>query len=87
MAWITRSEGVFKLHDSDNYCGALLSLTDAAEIMAVDPAVLQPLASEDEEGVLRVNELDLHRSGAEERFRHLIRKGWGTLGAVLTSWC
>ena len=39
MAWITRSEGVFKLHDSDNYCGALLSLTDAAEIMAVDPAV------------------------------------------------
>ena len=62
MAWITRSEGVFKLHDSDNYCGALLSLTDAAEIMAVNPAVLQPLASEDEEGVLRVNELDLHRS-------------------------
>jgi hypothetical protein len=35
MAWIGRPQGIFRLHDSDAFCGSYLSVADAAEILAV----------------------------------------------------
>jgi hypothetical protein len=62
MAWIGKSQGVFRLHDSDNYCGSYISVPDAAEILEVDRSCLAalPLKTIDDEQF--VSELDIHKA-------------------------
>jgi hypothetical protein len=67
MAWIGGSEGVFRLHDSDDNCGSLVSLSDAAEIFDVSVSALANLANttlkiSEADGEKFVNELDLHKA-------------------------
>jgi hypothetical protein len=62
MAWITKSGGVFRLHDSDNHCGSYLTVADAAEILEVDPPALTFLPTKIIAGEQFVNELDLHKA-------------------------
>src|SRR5262249_35058893 len=76
MAWIGGSAGEFRLHDSDDWCGSMLSVEDAAEIFDVPVADLTALdggaLSIKKVGDKRfVNELDLH-------------KAWGS-GAITTT--
>jgi len=61
MAWIGKSHGVFKLHESDDHCGSFLSVPDAAEILGVNEDVLLVYAKLDDDGQLWVSELDLHK--------------------------
>lgn len=61
MAWIGKPQGVFKLHQSDSYCGSFLSMADAAEILDVDQDQLSPFAKADVSGERWLSELDLHR--------------------------
>lgn len=61
MAWIGKSHGVFKLHESDSYCGSFLSIADAADILDVDQEQLSPFAKTDDSGERWVSELDLHK--------------------------
>lgn len=85
MAWIGGSEGVFRLHDSDDWCGSMIGLEDAAEIfdlqaddlVALDGAALSIKRVEDRRFV---NELDLHKawgSGAIVAPLHPARIGKG----------
>src|SRR5262245_6828334 len=62
MGWISGWEGVFKLHDSDRYCGSKISLEDAAEILSVRPAALSGLPRREENGVVYLCENDLYRA-------------------------
>jgi hypothetical protein len=67
MAWIGGSEGVFRLHESDDYCGSMVSLSDTAEIFDVSVSDLTGLAGTklkitEAEGDKFVNELDLHKA-------------------------
>jgi hypothetical protein len=67
MAWIGKSHGTFRLHDSDRFCGSYLSVADAAEILAVSKSSLALYAKQDDDGNVWVSELDLHkRWGAGE---------------------
>src|ERR1017187_3975614 len=61
MAWIGKSHGFFKLHDSNRFCGSFLSLADAAEILSVLESLIVPYSKKDDEGNVWVSELDLHR--------------------------
>lgn len=40
MAWIEGARGIFRLHDSDLWCGSLLPVADVVEILQVEPAAL-----------------------------------------------
>jgi hypothetical protein len=76
MAWIGGSAGEFRLHDSDDWCGSMLSLDDAAAIFDVAVGDLKALdgkaLSIKQVGDKQfVNELDLH-------------KAWGS-GAIRTT--
>ena len=62
MAWITGSEGVFRLHNSDMWCGSLISVEDAAEICGVQVSELSDIQQRVIDGVAYVVELDLHKS-------------------------
>ena len=67
MAWIGGSAGVFRLHDSDDNCGSMVSLSDAAEIFDVAVSALAALANTtlkitEADGERFVNELDLHKA-------------------------
>jgi hypothetical protein len=62
MAWIGKSQGLFRLHSSDEHCGSFLTIDDAAEILDVPPAALEALPTRDLDGEVLINELDLHRS-------------------------
>lgn len=67
MAWIGGSAGVFRLHDSDDNCGSMVSLGDAAEIFDVAVRELAQLADTllpitEVDGEKFVNELDLHKA-------------------------
>lgn len=62
MAWLGKSHGIFRLHDSDNYCGSFMSLEDAAEILNVTISAFQKLPIVREEGIDYISELDLHRA-------------------------
>lgn len=70
MAWIGKSQGIFKLHDSDNYCGSYLSIDDAAEVLEITTSQLTDLPIRTINGQTVISELDLH-------------KAWGT-GKVLS---
>jgi hypothetical protein len=76
MAWIDGSAGRFRLHDSDDNCGSMISLEDAAEIFDVQASTFTAIKN----SVLKIveidnepfiNELDLH-------------KAWGS-GAIPTA--
>lgn len=62
MAWIGRSEGIFRLHDSDRYCGSYLSTEDAAEILGVQPADLALLPTINGADGRLISELEIHRA-------------------------
>lgn len=62
MAWIGKSQGIFKLHDSDNYCGSYISLEDASEILGVEPDTLSFLPQKVIEEEKFLSELDLHKA-------------------------
>lgn len=70
MAWIGKSQGIFKLHDSDNHCGSYLSIDDAAEVLEVTTSQLTDLPIRTINGQTVISELDLH-------------KAWGT-GKILS---
>lgn len=80
MAWIGKSDGIFRLHDSDRFCGSYLSIPDAAEILAVDKSCLIVYAKQDDDGNEWVSELDLQkRWGAGDiRSPHPARIGSAT---------
>jgi len=61
MAWIRKSQGIFKLHDSDNYCGSFISVDDAALILGVEESALRLLPKVKEGDDLYISELDIHR--------------------------
>lgn len=61
MAWIGKAQGVFKLHDSDSWCGSLLSLDDAAEILAIAASDLVHVPQRVFDGASFIDELDLHK--------------------------
>ncbi len=69
MAWIGKPQGVFRLHDSDNYCGSYISLSDAAEILEAErgPLAALPLTTTDNEQF--VNELDIHKAWGSGRIQ------------------
>ena len=62
MAWIAGAEGVFKLHASDTWCGSLVSVEDAAEILNLHVSDLCNVRQRVIDGVPYVVELDLHKS-------------------------
>ena len=62
MAWIAGSRGVFRLADSDEYCGSLIPIADACAILAVEAAAIAAIPQRPIAGELCVNELDLHRA-------------------------
>lgn len=67
MAWIAGAQGIFKLHDSDAWCGSLVSVDDAAEILGVRPADLANVPQRVVDGVPYVVELDLHKGWSQGR--------------------
>jgi hypothetical protein len=62
MAWIGTSHGIFRLHDSDQYCGSFLTIEDAAEILEVTTDTLHILPTRLMEGSTFISELELHRA-------------------------
>ena len=62
MAWIGTSQGVFRLHESDQYCGSFLTVDDAAEILEVSTQALHALPTRSIDGKTLISELDLHKS-------------------------
>ena len=62
MAWIEGARGIFRLHDSDDWCGSLIPLSDVAEILHVEPSALASLPRHPIGGEVFLNELDVHRA-------------------------
>jgi len=62
MAWIEGARGIFRLHDSDRWCGSLIARSDVAEILHVSPSALSALPVHQVEGEDLLNELDVHRA-------------------------
>jgi hypothetical protein len=61
MAWIGKSQGIFKLHDSDNYCGSYISISDLAEILCIDQNNLKMLPTKQIDGATVISELIIHK--------------------------
>ena len=61
MAWIAGADGVFRLHESDTWCGSLVSVDDAAEILGVQVSDLSNVPRRVINRVPYVVELDLHK--------------------------
>ncbi len=75
MAWIGGSAGIFRLHDSDDNCGSLISLEDAAELFDVQTGTLEALHG---------SGLSISRVGDEKFVNELdLHKAWGT-GSIPT---
>ena len=62
MAWIGTSHGIFRLHDSDQYCGSYFTIEDAAEILEVTTDTLRILPTRVIEGSTFLSELELHKA-------------------------
>jgi hypothetical protein len=62
MAWIGKSHGIFRLHDSDQYCGSFLTIQDAAEILDLNTDELGSLPTRAIEGETFISELELHKA-------------------------
>ena len=67
MAWIAGAQGIFKLHDSDTWCGSRVSVDDAAEILGVGVEALEDVKQRTIEGTCYIVELDLHRAWSKGR--------------------
>jgi hypothetical protein len=85
MAWIGGSAGVLRLHDSDDWCGSMIGLEDAADIFDVAVGTLtaldgQALSIKQVGDERFINELDLHKawgSGAISPTPHAPKIGKG----------
>lgn len=62
MAWIKDSGGIFRLNDSDAYCGSYISVDDAATILGVDKLALNHIPQKEFGKEFFISELDLHRA-------------------------
>lgn len=62
MAWIGKSQGIFKLHDSDAFCGSYISIEDVAEILGVSTSSLNNLPRNNTGGYEYISELDIHKA-------------------------
>src|SRR6185436_11328163 len=63
MGWISGSRGVFRLDESDEYCGSLIRLPDLSRILGVEQDVLRSaLRAVKNHDDLCVNELDVHKA-------------------------
>ena len=67
MAWIAGAQGIFKLHNSDAWCGSLVTVEDAAEIVAVTVDALEGIPQKTKDGTRYIVELDLHRAWSNGR--------------------
>lgn len=62
MAWIGNPDGIFKLHDSDNFCGSFISVADVAEILGMDESSLSSFQTIEIEGTHYLEELAIHKA-------------------------
>ena len=62
MGWISGSRGVFRLDESDEYCGSMLRQSDLCRVLGVGPNALQALPTSLIGGDVCINELDVHRA-------------------------
>jgi diadenosine tetraphosphate (Ap4A) HIT family hydrolase len=60
VGWISGSAGIFKLHESDDWCGSMMSTQDAAEILGVEAAALADIPTTVIDGELYLNERDVY---------------------------
>jgi hypothetical protein len=67
MAWIGKSHGTFRLHDSDSFCGSFIGVEDAAEILDVAPDALSCLRQRLIEDEPHVSELDIYKAWGSGR--------------------
>lgn len=67
MAWIGTSHGIFRLHDSDNWCGSYIELDDAVAILGIPAVQLNAIDKKVIDGASYLSELDLHRALAAGR--------------------
>lgn len=67
MAWIGGAQGIFRLHQSDAWCGSLISVEDAAEILGVRAPDLSNIPQRVVDGVAYIVELDLHKGWSNGR--------------------
>jgi very-short-patch-repair endonuclease len=69
MAWIGKPDGIFKLHDSNNFCGSFISTSDITEILALDESSLFTFETIEIDGVKHIDELTIHKAWASEELR------------------
>jgi hypothetical protein len=69
MAWIGVSQGIFNLHDSDNWCGSFISISDACDILHVTAGDLSHLPKKEFENQTYVSELILHQEWSSGRLQ------------------
>lgn len=62
MPWLGNSKGIFKLNDSDSYCGSFISVDDASFILGVDSSKLSNLPQKIIDSERYLSELDLHKA-------------------------
>src|SRR5262245_19317340 len=60
MGWIGVGKGIFRLHDSNEWCGSFISIDDAADILDVRKAALSGLPSKSIDGAKYVDEATVH---------------------------
>ena len=78
MAWIGKSEGLFRLHDSDNFCGSYISVDDVAEILEVPLSSLAACPSTTVDNQRFVSELDIHKEWGSGRIQSPQKPKLGT---------
>jgi hypothetical protein len=62
MAWIGKSQGIFRLHDSDAFCGSYISIEDTAEILGVSTQSLNNLPQKSIQNEIFLSELDIYKA-------------------------
>lgn len=67
MPWLGPSHGIFKLHDSDNWCGSYISIPDTCEILHLTPDTLAHLPTIQYNGETYLSELTLHQQWSSGR--------------------
>jgi hypothetical protein len=80
MGWLGPPKGIFRLHDSDKYCGSLISRPDAAEIFEIPTAALNGLPGTELEGEMHYDEVLLQQAWSTGRIPspHKARVGAAT---------
>ncbi len=75
VAWMGASQGIFRLHDSDAWCGSYLTLADAAEVLGTGTAALKGVPAVTHDGEVLGSELDLYRAWGRDGLRARTRRG------------